>query len=54
MSVFDPINAETYSSEYSHSVLATVDEVGKHVSSVIVTSNALQRSPYGWKSDEEA
>ena len=48
--VLYPVHAQTNGAEYRHGVFATVNEVWKNVSGVMVTTNALESTPYGGKS----
>lgn len=50
----DSIDAECEIIQYSHAVFAAVDEVGKYVSRIVVTTNALQCTPDTGKCREES
>jgi len=48
------VAAKKHGRQDRHGVLPAVDEVGKHVLGVVVTSDTLQSTPYRWKGAEEA
>jgi hypothetical protein len=48
------VEAKPHSRQDCHGVLSAVDEVRKHIPRVVVTSDALQGTPYRRQSGEEA